>query len=175
MTKILHTDLTHSTKYSAGADVYSSESTHLGSVYNWSTTTVMIPTGVYLGEMPENTYLQLSLRSSLGVCGVYMPHGVGVIDKDYPGEIKVIASFTEQAIYELLKRKIAIQTRQGEYILPEQTKIAQLVMLGYIPFGKNSGTNRTGGFGSTNSFREWQQDIDTDLEYIKYMQDTMRD
>jgi dUTP pyrophosphatase len=50
---------------------------------------VKVRTGVFL-SMGDNYYAQVSLRSSIGSLGLCMPHGIGVIDSDYHGEVIIL-------------------------------------------------------------------------------------
>jgi dUTP pyrophosphatase len=50
---------------------------------------VKVRTGVFL-SMGDNYYAQVSLRSSIGSLGLCMPHGVGIIDSDYHGEVTLL-------------------------------------------------------------------------------------
>jgi dUTP pyrophosphatase len=48
----------------------------------------VLRTGICLNT-PKYWWWQLSLRSSIGKGGLCLPHGVGIIDQEYIGEIKV--------------------------------------------------------------------------------------
>lgn len=49
--------------------------------------------------IPDGYYGQLSLRSSAGMKGLSMPHGIGIIDAGYRGNIKVaVTTLTEPAM-----------------------------------------------------------------------------
>lgn len=49
----------------------------------------LVPTGLYI-ELPEGFEAQIRARSGLAVrCGVGIVNGVGTIDSDYRGEIKI--------------------------------------------------------------------------------------
>jgi dUTP pyrophosphatase len=105
--------------------------------------TVMIDTGVSIA-MPEDYYAQLSLRSSLGKSGLLMPNGVGIIDSDYRGVIKLcVHNYTSGAI----------NIEKGQ-------RVGQLVFIKIPPIklhlvAKLSDTLRgTGGFGSTDIVSE---------------------
>lgn len=89
---------------------------------------VRIPTGIF-GPLPAGTFGLLTGRSSLNQKGITVH--LGIIDADYTGEIQILMSSLTD--YKLLK---------GE-------RIAQLILLPYIPIG-SSVVQRTGGFGSTN-------------------------
>jgi len=118
---------TKQTKSSAGFDIKSAIDLDMkkGETY-------LIPTGVKIGDAPEDYVLYLHPRSSfrykLGITGV------GVIDADYRDEIKFIA--TPNRDYSILK---------GE-------RIGQLVAhkLHDIIDGFVVDIDRSGGLGSTN-------------------------
>ena len=55
-------------------------------------TTVLIPTG-WATAIPEGWEGQIRCRSSLGKKGMIMPNGLGTIDSDYRGELKVLATW----------------------------------------------------------------------------------
>ena len=104
---------------------------------------LMIPTGIRI--QPQRTdglrvFFMLCLRSSIGTKrGLIMPHGVGIIDADFTGEIMVV-------VYNATSKDVKIQ--HGE-------RIAQIVPIinPNINFIKGTiqNTNRGGGgFGSTN-------------------------
>jgi dUTP pyrophosphatase len=93
---------TYQTERSAGADVYCPEG---GAV--WPGKVVLLKTGVWVNlEDRPNFYkvetnlpmLMLTLRSSLGKRGLFMPNGVGIIDQDYPGEILLMVSNCSQDV-----------------------------------------------------------------------------
>lgn len=90
--------------------------------------------------IPDGYYGQLTLRSSAGAKGLTMPHGVGVIDSGYRGNVKVlVAALTEPVlvaardrICQLIIRKLpAIEWESG--VVDDNTSRGQ------------------GGFGSTGT------------------------
>ena len=88
--------------------------------------------------IPDGYYGQLTLRSSAGMKGLSMPHGVGVIDADYRGNIKAtVTALTEPTV------------------ISAGDRICQLIILPLPPVDVESGvvndnTDRgKGGFGST--------------------------
>lgn len=116
----------------AGADLVSAETRDLypGEQYMFDCgVAVKIPPG-YAGFVFN--------RSSQGKLGVTIPHGVGVIDSDYRGNIKVILKNMGTDPYII---------KQGK------TRIAQLVimpvMLAEFVDSWNDTQRGTGGFGST--------------------------
>jgi dUTP pyrophosphatase len=90
--------------------------------------------------IPDGYYGQLTLRSSAGKKGLALPHGVGVIDSGYRGNLKVlVTALAEPAM-----------VAAGE-------RICQLIILPLPPVDAEIGvvdddTDRsTGGFGSTGT------------------------
>lgn len=88
--------------------------------------------------IPDGHYGQLTLRSSAGEKGLSIPHGVGVIDSGYRGNIKLAVT----AIAE------PVMVAAGE-------RVCQLIVLPLPPVQWKSGvvdadtTRGTGAFGST--------------------------
>lgn len=100
---------------------------------------VLVPTGIFL-EIPEGYEGQVRARSGLALKkGLSLPNGIGTIDSDYRGELKVI-------LINLGKEDIAIEN--GD-------RIAQLVFIKYERaqielVDELSSTDRSqGGFGHT--------------------------
>lgn len=102
----------------------------------------------------KSHYLEIALRSSLGVKGLIISNGIGIIDLDYPDEIGLI-------IHNPIQR---LQNFQGGYceVYPDifyinkGDKVAQCTLKehkGYL-MGYESDVVRTGGFGSTNNQNE---------------------
>lgn len=90
--------------------------------------------------IPDGYYGQLTLRSSAGAKGLTMPHGVGVIDSGYRGNVKVLVAAlaepvlvaTGDRICQLIIRKLpAIEWESG--VVDDNTSRGQ------------------GGFGSTGT------------------------
>lgn len=121
---------THQTKHSAGADICASEDV---TIEPWQT--AIIPTGQFVPEMPEGTFLALCIRSSMALKrGLMLSNGIGVIDRDYPGEIGVMAFNTNIEPVTILK---------GE-------RIGQLIPMAYVAgIFPVKDAERSGGFGST--------------------------
>lgn len=77
----------YQTKGASGVDLYAnlSESIELKSLERTT-----IPTGIYI-EIPSGYEAQIRARSGLALRhGLALPNGVGTIDSDYRGEIKVL-------------------------------------------------------------------------------------
>ena len=124
---------THKTKYSAGADLHCAETVTIQP--NCPT---LVKTGAYTPERlrtSDMVYL-LCIRSSIALNkSLILATGVGVIDCDYPDEIKVMMVHFESE---------PVTIEAGE-------RIAQLVPMTYRQgvFPTES-TERKGGFGSTD-------------------------
>ena len=100
---------------------------------------VLIPTGLYI-SIPKGYEGQIRARSGLALKhGISLANGVGTIDSDYRGEIKVIL----------------VNLGKKEYIINKGDRIAQLVIAKYeeielleVDF-LDSTVRNTGGFGHT--------------------------
>jgi len=134
---------TRGTKYSAAVDLYANAD-------------VDIPRGqtkiVGLGIVIDNyaikdlaseqfmhtRYIQLSIRSSLAVSGLILANGVGIIDMDYPDEIKMI---------------ITNNSGPDKYHIRKGDRIGQAILMTHDSAVFNYGSNakRTGGLGSTGT------------------------
>jgi dUTP pyrophosphatase len=102
--------------------------------------TAMIDTGLSIA-LPADYYAQLSLRSSLGKNGLLMPNGVGIIDSDYRGVVKVcVYNYTNGTIHIEKGQRIA----QLIFIKVPPVKLELVNALGTTLRGE-------GGFGSTDS------------------------
>jgi dUTP pyrophosphatase len=116
----------------AGADLLSAENQEI-----YPGEQKMIDCGVAV-KIPQGYAGFVFNRSSQGKLGITIPHGVGVIDSDYRGNIKVILKNMGSEPYVI---------KQGE------TRIAQLVimpvMLADFVDMWNDTQRGTGGFGST--------------------------
>lgn len=90
--------------------------------------------------IPDGYYGQLTLRSSAGQKGLTMPHGVGIIDSGYRGDLK-----------------IAVAALNDPVLVSARDRICQLIILPQPTVEVKSGiveddTERsTGGFGSTGT------------------------
>lgn len=100
---------------------------------------VLVPTGLAV-QLPENYVGYIYARSSLGTKhGITLPNGVGVVDSDYRGEIKVAL----------------INLKDENYIIESGDRIAQFVVSPVliappVEITELSKTKRSdGGFGST--------------------------
>lgn len=90
--------------------------------------------------IPDGYYGQLTLRSSAGKKGLIIPNGVGIIDSDYRGNLKLLVSAVAEPTL----------VRAGE-------RVCQLVILPRTPIDVETGVVDTdtdrgqGGFGSTGA------------------------
>ena len=108
-------------------------------------------------------YLEIALRSSLGVKGLIIANGTGKVDLDYPDEIGIIIHnpVTEYTItwwIDRLAKLVGLHTNFNKdnianYHIKKGDKVAQCTIVphkGYI-MGYETETLRTGGFGSTDN------------------------
>lgn len=90
--------------------------------------------------IPDGYFGQLTLRSSAGKKGLAIPHGVGIIDSGYRGNLRVAVTGTAEPV-----------------LVATGTRICQLIVLPLPPVDVEVGvvdgsTERsTGGFGSTGT------------------------
>ncbi len=99
----------------------------------------LIPTGIFI-EIPEGYEAQVRARSGLAIKhGISLVNGIGTIDSDYRGEIKVIL----------------INLGEKEFIINSGDRIAQMVFIKHeqADFELTEELNDTergaGGFGHT--------------------------
>jgi len=104
-----------------------------------------------INKFLKSNYIQLMIRSSLSVKGLMLANGVGVIDLDYKGEIKMniynpICDFIDNMIENTVgcNSSYSYKIKKGE-------RIGQLILLEHKSslFGIESEEERNGGFGST--------------------------
>lgn len=120
------------TAESAGLDLYASTDVELPSLQ-----IRMVGTGTRVA-IPQGFFGLLAIRSSLGAKGISLANGVGIIDADYRGEVK-----------------LAIRNDGNHAVLPECERVAQLIVVPFaqvslhrvIAFGVTE--RGEGGFGST--------------------------
>ena len=123
----------YQTSGSAGADLST-----LNRVALMPNQPVMVDTGVSL-ELPQGTAGMVYLRSSLAKDGIVLCNGVGVIDSDYRGTIKVLVMNTSP---------LTIVLNKGDRIA--QLVITPVITARFYVTSELDSTNRgTGGFGST--------------------------
>lgn len=102
--------------------------------------TVLVPTGIAIALPDNNSVAYIYARSGLSIKhGVMLANGVGVIDSDYRGEIKVGL----------------INLGEEDYVIKKGDRIAQMVFAPVliaetVQVEELPDTDRgTGGFGST--------------------------
>lgn len=120
----------------AGLDLYVPEGqtclARRGAVYT-------IDLGVRVA-IPDGYYGQLTLRSSAGERGLTMPHGVGIIDSGYRGNLKVLVAAINEPVL------VAARDRICQLIILPQPTVE--VETGVVDGGTDRGQ---GGFGSTGT------------------------
>ena len=105
---------------------------------------MLISTG-WAVAIPEGWEGQIRCRSSLGKKGMIMPNGLGTIDSDYRGELKVLATWIGEG---------------SSFTVSARERVAQLL---FVPVPRVTliettveGLDRTkrgsGGFGSSGQF-----------------------
>lgn len=131
---------TKQTKFSAGYDIRAAEE-----VIALPHEVVAVPTGVWIDQtseewraLAEHFFIDVRIRSSLALQGWFLANGAGVIDMDYPDEIKVLLYNTSTEV-----RKLNKFTRIGQLILTEH--IGNVLLKGT----EVKDEKRFGGFGST--------------------------
>ena len=124
---------TQGTPQAAGWDLYALEETTVR-----RNVSSMIRTGLAVA-IPEGWEGQIRCRSSLGKKGMIMPNGIGTIDSDYRGEVKILAiNLGEEPIEITHGMRIA------------QMIIAPVIQAEFDEAETLDGTIRgTSGFGST--------------------------
>lgn len=102
----------------------------------------------------KSHYLEVALRSSLGVKGLIIANGIGIIDLDYPDEIGLIVHNPVQ-IREFVRNgnnyTTVVDSNDSEFVIKKGVKVAQCTLKehkGYL-MGFESDVIREGGFGST--------------------------
>lgn len=144
------------TKYSAYVDLFSREDVVIGAGetkviklgieidFNKLKENVirLVGTAIYIDDedsifnkFRESHYLEVALRSSLGVKGLSISNGIGIIDLDYADEIGLI--LYNSNVYEF-------KVSKGDRVAQCTIKEHQSYLMGY-----KSDTVRTGGYGST--------------------------
>lgn len=99
----------------------------------------LVPTGLFI-ELPEGYEAQIRARSGLAIKhGISLVNGIGTVDSDYRGEIKVIL----------------INLGADDFIINKGDRIAQMVIMKHeqVKFELAEELNETergpGGFGHT--------------------------
>lgn len=90
--------------------------------------------------IPDGYYGQLTLRSSAGLKGLTIPHGVGIIDSGYRGDLKVtVAALAEPVL-------VAARDRICQLVIHKLPTVE--VDFGVVDDNTSRGTD---GFGSTGT------------------------
>lgn len=128
-----------STKNSAGYDIEAAEDVIIP-VYSPGEMPTLIPTGLKAYCMEDECFFLMS-RSSGPKKGLLTPHGLGLIDSDYYGNIENDGHFYVQ-VFNCSDKELMI--KKGE-------KIAQVVFTKYLVIDNDDAFgNRVSGFGSTD-------------------------
>jgi len=126
----------YQTKESVGFDILSRENLEIkkGEIK-------LIPSNLII-QVPENYALFLTLRSSVPKKkGLIMPHGVGVIDRDYCGEKDEIKIQVQNISENICNIKKGERIAQGVLLKSPKFEIMEIDSL--------DKKNSRGGFGST--------------------------
>lgn len=101
----------------------------------------------------KSHYLEVALRSSLGVKGLIIANGIGIIDLDYPDEIGLIVHNPINQTHFYDDGKLLVNNMPSHYLISKGDKVAQCTLKehkGYL-MGYETETERKGGFGSTGT------------------------
>lgn len=107
----------------------------------------------------KTNYLEVALRSSLGVKGLIISNGIGIIDLDYPDEIGLIVHNPVQ-IREFVQNgnnyTTVVDSDDSEFVIKKGDKVAQCTLKEHKGFllGYETNIERVGGFGSTDKKEE---------------------
>lgn len=130
---------TQGSAQAAGWDLYALEETIVP-----KGASVMIPTGLACA-IPEGWEGQIRCRSSLGKKGMILPNGVGTIDSDYRGELKVLATWIGEGD--------TFTVGKGERVAQMLFAPVPLVDIEEVDFSDLESTERgVGGFGSSGQY-----------------------
>ena len=101
----------------------------------------------------KSHYLEVALRSSLGVKGLIIANGIGIIDLDYPDEIGLIVHNPVDLNFICDYLANNDYKKYSNFEIKRGDKVAQCTLKehkGYL-MGFESDVVRTGGFGSTGN------------------------
>lgn len=138
---------TYATDGSAGLDLYVPNNKDFCEYENY---TFLINTGVHL-EIPKNHVGLVFVRSGLGFNGVTLMNGVGVIDSDYCGSIKLKFVRNGEEFLYFYEEEHEIE------MFSAGMRVAQIVIVPYkrtkleIVDELSDSKRGTGGIGSTGS------------------------
>lgn len=126
--------VSYATVYSAGCDVLAAEQVTISPGGR-----ALVSTGIYIEESAPDEAIWVTPKSGLAwKHGITVLNSPGLIDSDYPGEIKVIL----------------MNHGSKEFTVNIGDKVAQLVLIKLYQRFENilvKSEMRTGGFGSTGS------------------------
>lgn len=132
-------DPSYSTEGSAGMDIRANEA-----VVIMPGETQMIGTGLFI-QLPIGYELQIRSRSGLGSKGIVVAQGVGTIDADYRGEIKVLLRNQNGGDVEnAFKVEVGDRICQGVLNFVHRANFIKVKSL-------DSSDRGTGGFGSSGT------------------------
>tara|TARA_R110000868_G_scaffold218576_1_gene468869 strand:- start:7736 stop:8176 length:441 start_codon:yes stop_codon:yes gene_type:complete len=125
--------------YAAGLDLSTSKD-----VLVQAQEAILLPTGIAV-EIPEGYVGILALRSSTPKKkGLFSPHGVGIIDSDYRGELFVQVAAMKEDIM------IKAGERIAQLVITPARSVAGVTLTGVEEVRELTSTQRgQGGFGST--------------------------
>lgn len=130
---------TQGSAQAAGWDLYALEETTVT-----KGASVMIPTGLACA-IPEGWEGQIRCRSSLGKKGMILPNGVGTIDSDYRGELKVLATW--------IGKGDTFTVGKGERVAQMLFAPVPIVHIQEVTLSDLESTERgEGGFGSSGQY-----------------------
>lgn len=130
---------TQGSAQAAGWDLYALEETTVT-----KGASVMIPTGLACA-IPEGWEGQIRCRSSLGKKGMILPNGVGTIDSDYRGELKVLATW--------IGKGDTFIVGKGERVAQMLFAPVPIVHIQEVTLSDLESTERgEGGFGSSGQY-----------------------
>ena len=114
---------TYATVGSAGADLYANIDQPIMITRN---EIVLVSTGIYLG-LPIGIEAQIRSRSGLTLKhGIVVANGIGTIDSDYRGEIKVILHNISKSDYRLMPGEKIAQIIFAEFLQADFTSVEDL-------------------------------------------------
>lgn len=136
------------TEFSVGYDVCANEDITL-----WMTDTKLIPLGIAIDQdfinkktdpkwFKSKFFFALYIRSSLALKGLSLQNGTGIIDMDYPNEIKMMLHYNFKN-----DGGKPIEIKKGD-------RVGQILLLPHAGITEldgdyRLGSNRIAGFGST--------------------------
>lgn len=126
----------------------------------------------YFNQFLKSHYLEVALRSSLGVKGLIIANGIGIIDLDYPDEIGLIVHnpMKQDTLCAYQDGTIGVDVHNDSFfVIKKGDKVAQCALKehkGYL-MGYESDNVRVGGFGSTDKEVHISNMLDDLPDYFK--------